>query len=400
MGERAIALQPAGEHLRRFALPAEARGESFVAKDRLGNETRGIVPGRTHAAAAFAGLHVAANLDNTQIAALASQSPQPIRLANLSEGQRYLMDEIVVSIEANVPEGVANIELEGSALPGVVRGAKSLVLSRRIRLAGLGPHAVQARLTDLAGKTSETAVQIERAATDLERPEERLRLALLGNLWEGAGPTLENETSFVAEELSSALFKGGRMDVISRDALPRVLQEQELRAVLGAQNLDPGLRQIVPADVLAVGKVRRSGDALEIIVQAVSSETSNILAYADVAGPVANLDDLRVLARDLALRLEQEFPRVSGTVVQAPSAERCFTTLSEGDRVRPELPCVVYRFGEPIVHPQTGAVLGRPTQIIARGTLAEVQRQMSRVQLQPQGANGGPVQVNDHVATR
>ena len=41
---------------------------------------------------------------------------------------------------------------------------------------------------------------------------------------------------------------------------------------------------------------------------------------------------------------------------------------AEADRVRPELPCLVYRLGAPIVHPETGAVLGRPTEIIARGT--------------------------------
>ncbi len=221
-------------------------------------------------------------------------------------------------------------------------------------------------------------------------------MALLGNLWEGAGPKLENESDFVAEELTGALFKRGRVDVVSRDALPRVLEEQELRTVLGSRDIAPGLRQIVPADVLVVGKVRRTGDTMEIVLQAVSSETSHILGYADVAGAVATLDDLRALVRDLALRFEQEFPRVSGLVVNVPADDRCFTTLTQADRVRPELPCIVYRFGEPIIHPGTGAVLGRPTQIIARGTLDEVQRQMSRVTLSAPGA----VQVNDHVATR
>jgi hypothetical protein len=81
---------------------------------------------------------------------------------------------------------------------------------------------------------------------------------------------------------------------------------------------------------------------MEIVLQAVSSETSHILGYADVAGAVATLDDLRALVRDLALRFEQEFPRVSGLVVNVPADNRCFTTLTEADRVRPELPCIVY----------------------------------------------------------
>ena len=399
-GGTPVALTAVDAAAARFSVAADA-GE-LVATDTLGNETRvqRAVQGNKEAALAWA--RVAGAGDNAWLAGLklaaADTAGDGIRLTNLAEGQRYLMDEIVVTIEAADAAGINAIELDGVPLPGVVAGATRQFLSRRIRLEAMGAHTVRAKLTDAAGKVLETAVNIERAPTDVERPEEKLRVALLGNLWEGAGPTLENETNFVAEELSAALFRAGRLDVVSRDALPRVLQEQELRTVLGSRDLDAGLRQLVPADVLAVGKVRRSGDTLEIVLQAVSSETSNILGYADVAGAVKSAEDLRALTRDLAVRFEQEFPRVTGTVVKLAGPERCFTTLSAADRVRAELPCVVYRLGEPIVHPQTGAVLGRPTEIVARGRLEEVQGQLSRLGLR--AADGATVEVNDHVATR
>jgi len=412
LGDKSVELTPADDGTLRFSMLLTCGG-SFSAVDRLGNVNTGQIPGtvaQQHAGALQRGvLRLAANVDDAWIAAALSntqlaQNNAPdiagIRLSNLADGQRFLMDEIVVAIDANDPDGIAAIEVDGVPLKGLVPGATSQFLSRRIRLTEMGPHTIHAKLSDGAGNVSETSVSIERAPTAIELPGELLRVALLGNLWEGAGPTLENEATFVAEELTGALFRRGRMDLVSRDALPRVLEEQELRTVLGSRDLDPALRQIVPADLLAVGKVRRTGDTMEIILQAVSSETSNILAYADVAGTVRSLDDLRALTRDLALRFEQEFPRVGGEVVNVPGQDRCFTTLSTADRVRPELPCVVYRLGEPIVHPATGTVLGRPTDIIARGTLVEVQRQVSRLSLLPHDPALGPVQVNDHVATR
>lgn len=413
VGDAPLALEPLPDGTARFqrvATPNDlAAPLTYTATDSLGNTTTGLVPQAALPATAQqvrARQTVASTLSNAALATVLAQdsvtpaSADGIRLSNLAPGQRYLMEEIVVVIEAVDADGIRGVELNGVPLTGLVPDARAQFVSRRIRLDALGDHRIAARMTDAAGNATDAEVTITRAPTAIEQPEEHLRVALLGNLWEGAGPKLENEAGFVAEELTAAIYQRGRVDVLSRDALPRVLEEQELRTVLGSRDLEPGLRQIVPADVLAVGKVRRTGDTMEIVLQAVSTETSHIVAYADVAGDVRSADDLRALTRDLALRFEQEFPRVTGLVVDAPSASRCFTTLAEADRVRPELPCIVYRFGDPIVHPGTGAVLGRPTQIIARGRIDEVQRQLSRLRLDAPVEAGDTVQVNDHVATR
>jgi len=394
---RPVAGEPLSNGGIRFHATASS-GAPFLVVDTLGNETTGRLPSTPGTHAEAHRICVAANVEPAFLGKIIAQTTEEstVRLSNLAEGQRYLMDEIVVAIEADDPQGIKEIALDGAPLTGILPGARTQFLSRRIRLDKIGTHTVHASMTNSKGDIRDAHVAIERVPTDIERPEERLRVALLGNLWEGAGARLENEAAFVAEELTGAMFKRGRVDVVSRDALPRVLEEQELRTVLGSRDLAPGLRQIVPADLLVVGKVRRTGDIMEIVLQAVSSETSHILGYADVAGAVSSLEDLRALVRDLAIRFEQEFPRVSGLVASVQSGERCFATLTTADRVRPELPCIVYRFGDPILHPGTGAVLGRQTEIIARGALDEVRRQMSRVTYQATT----PVQVNDHVATR
>lgn len=377
----------------------------FAARDARGNESTGVLAAEDLRAAAARPLQVAGNMDAGWIAAmlarlqLAQAAPQDtpqLRFTNLADGQRYLMDEIVVSVEARSPGGIAALRIDGTPVEGLVAGAKNLHLSRRLLLGSMGEHTITAELVDGAGNRATTEVHILRVPTAIENPEERLRMALLGSLWEGAGQRLEEEAQFVEEELARTLFQRRRFDLVSRDLLPRVLEENELRAALGNRAVDPGLRSLLAADVFAVGKIRRTGESMEIIVQAVSSESARVLAYADVAGNAATMDALRGLARDLALRLEQEFPKVAGDVVQL-SGNQCFTTLSEADRIRADLPCVVYRMGPPIVHPDTGTLLGHAIEILARGTIAEVRPQLSRIAL-----SGGAetIQVHDHVATR
>lgn len=390
----------------RFSLPAGMQRDTsarLVASDARGNRTEVSAVAREHLARAGRAWLLAGQLDNAWIAGLMQRAAQSaagpearLRLTNLADGQRYLMDEIVVSVEASDPDGVSTVVLDGAPMDSLLPGATTQHLSRRVPLSGMGEHTITAVMTDALGNTTETRVTVFREPTAVELPDAQLRVALLGSLWEGAGQRVEGESAYVAEELARALFERGRFDLVSRDALPRVLEEQELRAVLGSRDLEDGLRTFVPADLFAVGKVRRTGEAMEIVLQAVSTETSSILAYADVAGRAETLDDLRALTRDLALRFEQEFPKVRGEVVQAGESQ-CHVTLNASDRIRNELPCVIYRLGDPIVHPVTGTVLGQPTEILARGRLDEVRAQMSRVALSPGGA---PVQVNDHVATR
>lgn len=402
----AVALQPQPDGAVRFRASPTAPA-MFVARDRRGNVTEGRVPAAdgTRAASRIAPLRLAAAQENTfaasalvraQLAQETADGEGEIAFTNLTDGQRYLMDEIVVGLEARDPAGIREIRLDNVPLAGTPQGATHLHLSRRLRLAAMGPHQVVAELVDANGTIHTRTVTIERSPTALELPEERLRVALLGSLWDGAGERVEGEAAFTAEELARAIFIRRRFDLLSRDALPRVLEEQELRAVLGAREDADTLRAIAQADVFAVGKVRRTGDTVEIVLQAVSGTSAAVLAYADVAGEVKTLDDLRALTRDLALRFEQEFPRVAGKIVQAGD-KACYTGLGEADRVRSDLPCVVYRLGADIVDPGTGAVLGKPVEILARGQFSEVRRQLSRIALDP-GAQ--PVQVDDHVATR
>jgi hypothetical protein len=205
------------------------------------------------------------------------------------------------------------------------------------------------------------------------------------------------EETFIADELNRVLYEEGRFDLVARDALPEILTEQELAAAAGSRHGASPLRDIVPAEMMAVGLIRKDTESVEIILQAISLETSQLLGYADVAGRANTREELRTLVADLALRFLQEFPRVQGQVASVRGADTAISNLSQRDRVRPKMKCLLFRQGEDLHDPVTGALLGAPAEVIAEGWFDGVTPTLSTIRL-PQGQ--AAIEVQDFVITK
>lgn len=390
----------------------------FVAADALGNISRGEVPTNLvrvadiRSGVVLAGAPRTVRLSSGLVALFAGEQlvavargPEAdeapaIRFPNLENGQRYLMDEIVVDLAVSAKHGIRSLTLNEVPVEFLPGRAHQRV-SRRIVLDKEGPTDLVAVLVDEEGTQHEANVTVERVLTEVEALSNRLNLAMLGNIWEGPNRAFEAEETFVSDELTRDLYEGGRFDLVTREKLPQVLTEQELAAALGGRNGVSPLRDIVPTDLMVVGMVRRDAASIEIILQAINPETSQLAGYVDVAGPAESKDDLRALVADLALRLTQEFPRVQGHVVGVQSDARIFADLAHADRIRPRMKCLVFRYGAPIVHPGTGQELGRPTEILAEGWFNDVADALSEVRLNAGQKGGIPaIEVQDFVITK
>jgi hypothetical protein len=325
-----------------------------------------------------------------------TESTPKVTLTNLANGQRYLREEIVVDIEIEAPAGVRSLTLNDTPVD-VLPARGSQRLSRRVALPTAGPVAMIAVLEDQQGKRTETRVDIERVLTDVEQLSNRLSLAILGNIWEGPNRVAQAEETFIADELNRVLYEEGRFDLVARDALPEILTEQELAAAAGSRHGASPLRDIVPAEMMAVGLIRKDTESVEIILQAISLETSQLLGYADVAGRANTREELRTLVADLALRFLQEFPRVQGQVASVRGADTAISNLSQRDRVRPKMKCLLFRQGEELHDPVTGALLGAPAEVIAEGWFDGVTPTLSTIRL-PQGQ--AAIEVQDFVITK
>ncbi len=392
----------------------------YSSKDGLGNVTSGALPVdavvlsslrplAVPAAAGRAPFSLAGGLRGMvvggRVVVLAAQTDgaggaPTIRLANLAEGDTYLMDEIVVGLEVDAAGPLAKAQLNGADLP-LIPGRTGQRFSRRVALQE-GENRVQALAEDASGTVATAQVTVKRELTEVENPKKsRLSMTLLGNVWKGNSPKLENEADYVLAALDAALASHNRFLMVDRNTLPQALTEQELSAALGDKDNRLALGKVIPAEIMLVGQVRRDAQSMEIIAQAVNTETSAIVARADVAGPADSVEELDRLVRDLSLRIVQEFPRVQG-LVAAVDGEGITTTLGRAQRVRESLKCVVFRYGPEIKNPQTGQVLGRQTTPLAEALVDSVDDLMSTagIIIPEGGTPPQPVEVGDYVVTK
>ncbi len=381
-------------------LPDEFSAE-FRCVDGLGNETAGLLPldaVRTQASSrevSFASETSVVKLDRDiaavykggeLFAVVRSAAAEPvagaprIEFTNVLDGQRYLNDELVVTLEVESADPVRSVELNGNPIDSIVPGRGTQRISRKVAIGEEGEHRLVATLTDASGASTSTEVVIERQLPQVESVSARLSIALLGDLSRSDDTTVAEQAEFVRSQLPFALDDRRRFNVVDRDSIETVIEEQQLIAALGSVKERQRLGQLDMADYLLIADLRQYADNLEVVLHAIDSLTSSEVIV-DVYGPGGNVEQLRQLIDDLALRLEQEFPRVRGNLTRVPSnGERVFSSLSRDDRIRESMYCVVYRPQE-IVDPNTKAVLGTDLIPVAEGTLRDIQKQGSSIQL-------------------
>jgi len=372
----------------------------YESRDSLGNITRGRLPVSTVVVSGdpvgvtFAAYHspvfvesdsaVAVIVNNLLVlSAKPSESAAAgLRLgfANLREGQKLRLDEVVVSLEIDSQDPVDQVSLNGIPLE-TIQGRTAQRIARRVPLE-LGSNALVVAARDTAGHTAESTLTVVREPTPLDQPQTKLNVAFLGNVWRGNSPKLEGEADFILDAVSRELYRHRRFgEIVDRQNLPEILAEQELSAALGKPETRLTLGKIIPAEVMIIGRVRRDAETIEIVVEGFSTETSRRVMRADVAGRADDLDQLDRLARDLALSIIQELPRVSGNVALAKSDAVFVSNLGEADLIRESMKYVVYRLGEDVLDPNTGESLGRDIEIVGEALVNLVEARKSTAEI-------------------
>jgi len=317
----------------------------------------------------------------TAVAEARSDGEPRVRFPNLRDGQRYLMDEILVALDVAATDPLANVQLNGIDLD-LIPDRKIQHLSRRTPLT-VGENQILALAGDVQGRLGKADVSIQRDLTTVEGLESRLVAAILGNVWKGNAPLMAGEVEVILDELARELTFYKRFSFVDRSLLPEILAEQELSAALGSRDERLALGKLVPAEVMFIGRVRRDAATIEIVLEAISTETGLFVARADVAGQADDLDELRMLVHDLALRVVQEFPRVQGHVALVRSPNSFISNLCNTHRVRESMKYVVFRYGAMIVDPVTGENLGRDTEILGDALVQSVDDKKSLAELLP-----------------
>ncbi|HIA46546.1 MAG TPA: tetratricopeptide repeat protein [Candidatus Hydrogenedentes bacterium] len=381
-------------------LPADNR-ILFTAMDDIGNETNGRVllgGGDTVALSDIhSGIVLANNTNSVQLpngltavmrggkvaaltlAANETTLTEPkITVTNAYEGQKYRLDEIILGMLIQSPNPIDQVVINGVEVANLVPGRKQQTISRRIPLPE-DKNTVKIEVVDTAGQRDVQEITILRELTDIHLPMNRLNLAILGNVWaEGTAPDLDESADFITRQLKIQLSGQNRFRILDDEDAQNIADERELTLALGDKQSRQAISQrLLEAEVLVIGKVHRSFDSIEVVLEAIDPVTSTVIGYADVAGPNDTRQDLQKLTGDLALRFRQLFPVAQGEILRTQGGGKVQTTLNQSDGVSKNLRCIVYRRSPEQFHEDTGESLGFDTKIIANGYLNDVKRDQS-----------------------
>jgi TolB-like protein len=206
--------------------------------------------------------------------------------------------------------------------------------------------------------------------------EERLSLTALP--FEQKGTVSEVSLSF-QDHLTDALVNQNRFQVVERDKLDLILQEQKLsRTELIDRSTALRLGKLVVAQSIITGSIIETRTGIEVVGRMIDTETSEILDTEDVYDERKDLPALRDLAEGMAIKFHREFPLLGGVVIQR-KGKYIFTDLGL-DKIKLQRRLLVYR-EEPITHPVTGKILGADNEIVGCAKVTQVLPEMSKAEL-------------------
>jgi len=207
--------------------------------------------------------------------------------------------------------------------------------------------------------------------------------------------TLSEAGLFVQDSLTHGLVTLNRFQVIERERLDLILQEQKLsQSKLIDRNTALRLGRLVAAQAVITGSIIETSDGIEVVARMIDTETSGILTSVDVYGESKDLPAIRTLTEGLAIKIHREFPLIGGVVLQK-KGNAIFTDLGQ-NKTKIERKLIIYH-EEEIKHPLTGKVLGADNQILGRARVVQVMTEMSKAEILT--SNSGSIKRLDKVIT-
>lgn len=272
----------------------------------------------------------------------------------------------------SVTGGSAEYNQEDNKSPSNEISSAHLFFNHLVRLKP-GENKIAVCATDEKGNTVNRELTIIRNIAEAFQSDNRLSLSVLP--FESKGEVPESALGF-QDNIIDGLVEQNRFKMVERTKLDAVLAEQKLtqEAVFDQTNAIK-IGKLVASRTILTGTIVATRKGLEIAARMVDTETSEILTSKDVYGESMELSAIRELAQGLAVKFHQEFPLVSGMVVQNKGGT---LILDLGQSVlKPNRRVIVFR-EEQMVHPVTGKILGMDNTILGYAQVNQVTADMSK----------------------
>ncbi len=255
-----------------------------------------------------------------------------------------------------------------------------------------GPQTNEQTTEMFAKKESKAAAPVERPDTnrntepDMGEIGERMSIAVLPFSSQGIGGELSGVD--LLDKLITGFVNSKRFKVIERAQLEKILNEQKL----GLSGIvDPStaaeIGKGIGVDAVVLGSVTRAGNSLSIDARLIDTESAAIISAQDAYSDRISLYQISQMVNTLAQKFTKDLPIVKGLVINIKGNQ---LTLDFGSnkKIKKGMKCIVYREGDPIVHPVTGKVIGRMinqicvariTETMPNFSIAEIEKSLSGV---------------------
>lgn len=174
--------------------------------------------------------------------------------------------------------------------------------------------------------------------------------------------------------LTAEFVKQGRFDVIERQALEKVVTEQQLGAtgILDTESAAK-LGRVLGAGYMVTGALISHKQGADMVVKIIETETASIKVADTLSGP--NPSAVFKKVPEFVARLSAHFP-IRGLIIF--EKEGLFTLdLGKRSGVASGMVFEVFQEGEPIKHPVTGEILGLEKTAIGQIQITEARENLA-----------------------
>jgi hypothetical protein len=300
-----------------------------------------------------------------------------------------LLDTVLVEGSGFSPVGIKDITVNGDSCLGdeqdesfaaflrelTQKKKSSLSFSKLIKLQE-GPNTITIKLIDAVGKEQSKTIQLISKVPKARQIGSRLTLTIypFKEKKTGADPLAD----YVQRFLSSAFVNQKRFNILERQELNKLLEEQRLsQEDIFDQGTAVKLGRMMAAEGIILGDIIATEGSVEIVGRMVDTETSLILAEKDVYWEGQIRAGFKDTLAGLALKFAQQFPLCEGSIINSTAKEVLFNLGSE-QAISPGMKFLAFRETAPVIDPDTGQSLGTDTEVLGVLAVKEIHEKFSR----------------------
>lgn len=313
----------------------------------------------------------------------------------LEEGQRVFVDSFFIEGQASDPDGIETLEINGEAL---MNQPRRTVFFNAIKKLKEGTNTFEIVARDTLGNTSTKTLKINRSIQKIYQIGSRMSAAVMPFAVKGKLRT--PLTDIIYDAFLASLVDQKRFNIVVRGAeFEAVLKELKLSqtSLVDKENaVEVG--KVIASEGMFMGSIMETLNSVEIFARLVNTETGNVMAVHDVFDQNKSLSSLKYLLKGLALKFRLSIPLIDGIVLKI-KGRQIYLDMGSSKNVIPEMKCIIYKNGEPIIHPVTGKVLGADTETLGSARLFKVFPEFSVANLLPD-ANEEKIKARDRAITK